>query len=122
MAWDLRFDPVTRDLVSDGAGSVERTNSADTMVMHQLAIHYRKWWGGPDLGAQIYDLKKFGRKPEISIAAEAKRALGVVEQRGRISNIDVKTEAPNQGRINLSTQFQDIRIGRVTKTSTPVGG
>ncbi len=122
MAWDFKFSPTTRDLIRDDAGSVERTHSADTMVMHQLAIRYRSWWGGPELGTTLGNLKRFGRNPELSILAEAKRALEVVQKRGRISNLQVKTEAPNQGRVNLATQFQDVRMGRVTKTSLPVGG
>jgi len=121
MGWDIKFDPVTRDVISDGKGSIERTTAADTLVMHQISIHFGKWWGSKKIGSKLHDLRAFGRNPEVSVPAEAKRALGVLEESGRIAAIEVVSERPNAGRVQLLTRFRDSRLGRVVKITTTVG-
>jgi hypothetical protein len=116
MAWDMKFSPETRDLIRDSRGSVETTQTAATMVMHQLDIHYRKWAAAPEIGSMIHDLKSFGNRPEVAVPAEYRRALGVVEARGRIDNVSVDSDAPNQGRVNIAAEFRDVRSGRILKT------
>lgn len=121
MAWDFKFDPKTHDTISDGKGSIERTEAADTMAMHQFAIHFATWWGGRGIGSTLHNLRAFGNRPEVSVPAEAKRALGVLEARGRISNIEVQAERPSSGRVNLATRFHDTRTGRIAKVPAKAG-
>jgi phage gp46-like protein len=120
MAWDFKFDPVTRDTISDGKGSIVLTDAADTMVMHQYAIHFATWWGGRNIGSNLHDLKRFTGKPEISVPAEAARAARVIEERGRIANVQVQALRPSPGRVNLATSFQDVKQGRAVKITTGV--
>lgn len=123
MAWDFKFDPITKDTIRDGKGSIELTEAADTMAMHQLELHHAAWWGRRNIGSTLHNLRAFGNRPEISVPAEAKRALGVLEARGRISNIEVAAErSVTPGRVNLMTRSQDTRTGRTIKVRASAGG
>lgn len=114
MAWDYKFNPETHDTIPDGKGSIERTQAADTMVMHQLAIIFAAWWGAPHLGSLLARLAQMANASEKAVQAEAVRALGVVEARGRITAIRAEAafDPTVVGRISLRTEFHDTRIGR----------
>lgn len=116
MGWDFKFDPVTKDTISDGNGSISLTDASDTAVMLQLDCDFAAWWGDKDAGSLLRNLRAFGAKPEISVPAEAKRALRVLEDRGVISGVEATAERV-VGRVNLNTLCRDTRTGRTIKVS-----
>jgi phage gp46-like protein len=123
--WDLRLDPVTRDLVPDASGGFETTESAETAVMLALSSHFEKWWGDPDAGSQLYALVQGNdvNGLEESIDDEVRRALGSLVKRGRISIVSVNTYRSGTGRIVVETQIADNSTGQpVDVVVTPFGG
>lgn len=121
MAWDFQFDPVTQDLIDDGNGSVQTTDTAETAVMHQLLCHYEEWWGDETLGSQIHNLSAFQSRPEVQAPAEAQRALGQLVDRGRISNLETRAEVPYPGRVTVLARFQDASTGQLVDTFVTAG-
>lgn len=121
MAWDFKFDPQTQDLIDDGAGAIETTDTAETMVMHQLLCHLGEWWGDETLGSKIHDLNAFQSRPEVLAPDEAKRALGVLIDRGRIANLEVRAEMQGQGRVVVLARFQDASTGQLVDTFAKAG-
>lgn len=121
--FDLRFDPVTMDLVDDGFGSFELTTSASTAVLHQLVCHRDEWWGDAELGSHLHQLDRFIQDPGPLIAAECERALGVLARAGRIANVDAEADESAPGRVSVATSYRDTRSGQpVDLTLTPAGG
>lgn len=121
MAWDLKFDPVTKDLVVVN-GTPQLTEAADTMVQHQDWMHFGEWWGGPLLGSKLWNLRAFGARPEVSIPDEGMRALKVIQARGRIAAISVAAEVQGQGRIALARKFRDVRTNTTVSSVVRAGG
>jgi hypothetical protein len=121
MAWDFKFDPVTKDLVVVN-GTPQLTEAADTMVMHQDWIHFGDYWGGPHLGSLFWNLRAFGPKPEVSVPAEGMRSLKVVAARGAIAGIEVAVLAEGQGRITLARRFRDVRTNTTVSSVVRTGG
>ena len=119
MAWDLAFDPVTRDLVDDGAGAFERTVTASTAVYLQLVSQYDAWWGDPDAGSLLHDLQRFATDPAGLTADEARRALQLLADRGRISNLEVLGEEPRTGRVGVAIRFRDTSTGQQVDLVVP---
>lgn len=114
MPFDLKFDPVTRDLIPDGRGSFVTTQNADTMLMHQMLCVYQQSWHDENLGSLLGVLQAYPQGDPVSWAiAEAKRALGVLASRGRISNIDAIAEEQGNGRIAIATTSRDVSTGQV---------
>lgn len=122
MAFDLQFDPVSRDLVDDGNGSFAFTDTAATMVMHQYWCRYRKWWGLSELGSLFYDLGSFQQNPALKARDEVQRMLGVVVSRGRISNVSVAASAPSPGRVQTQASMRDVGTGQVINQFVTPGG
>lgn len=115
---EIKIDPTTNDLVRDGKGGYVYTESADTAVLHQLAIHFGADWLAPDDGSRIHDLQYFTGDSAERIKAEIERALGVLEARGRIGNIEVTAEQEAGGAVVATTRYRDTRTGRVTSFTT----
>lgn len=122
MARDFKFDPVTQDWIPDGKGSFQTTEHADTMLMHQLVCTYRAWWGDGELGSRLNDPKNYGADPVTFAKDEARRAIGVLIDRGRVANLQVDAEQPYPGRVNVATRSQDVSTGSVVDTFTKHGG
>lgn len=121
--WDLRFDPVTLDLIDDGFGAFELVTSAATAVLHQLLCHRDEWWGDPELGSHLHQLDRFIQDPGPLIAAECERALGVLVRAGRLADVRADAEESAPGRVSIRTSYRDTRSGQpVDLTLTPAGG
>ncbi len=122
MAWDFKFDPVTQDLIDDGAGSFETVDTAETMVLHQMLCHYNTWWGDPELGSNLYKLATLQRDPRTLAELEVRRALNVIVKRGRILTPTITSERPTQGRVVTLAKFRDASTGQLVTTHARAGG
>lgn len=122
MPQDFVFDPVTRDIVDDGAGSWEMTDTAGTMVQHQTWCHAFAWWGLSNLGSRLHDLRPFQANPALLIPAEWERSLGVIVARGRISNVNVAVDPPKPGRIVGKATMRDVGTGQTIAAYVTPGG
>ena len=118
MAFDFKFDPVTKDLVRNANGSYDTTPHADTMLQHQFWCHAGKCWHDKDLGSFFFDLRKFQTKPEVLVPDEARRCMNVLASRGRISNIEVTAERRGTGRIDVATKSRDTSTGKTLAVRT----
>jgi len=120
MPWDFRFDPVTQDLIDDGHGAVELTDTAETAVLHQLLCHRGEWWGDPDAGSRLHDLDALVADPEALIADEVRRALDPLVRSGRIDQVRARAVEEQAGRVRVETSFQDSSASqRVDLVVTP---
>lgn len=123
MPTDFKFDPVTRDIISDGKGSFVQTETAETTVLHQLTCLANASWHDENLGTKLVDLQAYPQNAPAKWALdEAKRALGVLVSRGRIANVEVATEEHPGGRIAIATQFRDVSTGGIVNTLVKAGG
>lgn len=122
MAWDLKFDPVTRDLIDLPNGSPAITETAETMMMHQVLLHYGECWHDPAVGSKFHDLAAFQANPTLLAQAEAERCFGVLVSRGRITNLEIAVSAPSAGRVNIATRSRDANTGQVIDTIARSGG
>jgi phage gp46-like protein len=119
MPFDYKFDAVTGDLVRDGKGGFVLVETAETAVQEQLRHRYQAWWGAPQRGSLLGDIRSLvGRDKAQAAQAEAQRALRVLEQAGRISNVQVIAEQQAQGRVVVSATFRDTSTGQVVEAST----
>ena len=116
MALDLKFDPVTHDLVDGPAGTFAETDRADTAVFLQLTSHLGAWWGDVDAGSRLHDLRAFQADPEALMRDEALRALGVLEDEGLISDVDALVEEGRAGRLNVATRIRDVATSALVET------
>lgn len=122
MAFDFKFDPVTKDFILGADGSFELTETAETAVLHQLECHLGEWWLDPDAGSRLHDLRAAQADPLVFLEDEARRALGVLVERGRIADVDVIAEEGRPGRINVATRFRDVSSGQLVDTFIKAGG
>lgn len=120
MPLDYQFDPVTGDLVRDGKGGHVLVSTAETALQEQILHHYQEWWGAPEQGSRLHDLRAFTGDKVKAASDEARRALNVLAQAGRISNLQVAAEQPKAGRINVATTSRDTSTGQVIKTKNGV--
>jgi phage gp46-like protein len=118
MAKDYKFDPVTGDLVRDGKGAFVLVDTAETALQEQVMHHYRAWWGAPEQGSRLHDLRAFGRDKTKAAQDEVRRALHELEKRGRISNLEVVAEQPKAGRIVVASKSRDTGTGQTISTKT----
>lgn len=122
MPQDLQFDPVTRDLILDGKGSFVFTDTAETMVMHQVWCHFGEWWGDPNLGSKLWDLRNFQQSPALQIADEWNRTLNVIVARSRISNVAISVDNPTPGRVVGQASMRDVGTGQTINAFVTPGG
>lgn len=121
--FDFAFDPVTKDLIDDGKGSFVLTDTAQTMLMHQVLCAYGESWHDENLGSRLNDLQAFPQVNTVQWAIdEAKRALGVLVSRKRIANLEVTAEMQGQGRVVIATKCRDVSTGNVVSTFVKTGG
>ncbi len=122
MPKDFAFDPITRDIIIDAAGTPVLTDNASTMMLHQMVCRYRECWQDPQLGSLLWDLKRFQAKPEVLAPAEAKRALTVLVARGRIGQLTVEAAGTTkEGRLLIATSCRDTSTGQVIDQKVKAG-
>lgn len=119
MPWAWKRDPLTGDLIPDGKGGYVKTETAEVIVQNELLVHLETNWAAPRRGSLLHDLDRFKANPEVLVAEEARRALANVEEQGRISNIEVRAEVPNPGRINVATRCRDTSTSQTIDTKVP---
>ena len=120
--WSYKRDPVTGDRIPDGRGGWVKTETAENLVRNQLLAHVGEAWQDGELGSRLHRRELFQKAPAQLIADEVRRALGRVEDAGRISSLEVKTEAPKAGRVNGYTKFVDQSSGQLVNLKIPSGG
>lgn len=120
MPKDYKFDPVTGDLVRDGKGGHVLVSTAETALQEQIIHHYQAWWGAPEQGSRLNNLRLFTGDKLKAANDEVRRALNVLVQRGRIANLQVTAEQPKAGRINVASTSRDTSTGQVITTKNGV--
>lgn len=122
MAWDFAFDPVTGDLIDDGRGGVVTTERATTAIQLQLSSHLGEWWGDPNAGSRLHDQRGFQADPVALVEDEARRALEVLVERGRIADVEVRVEQPSPSRVNVAVSSRDVSTGELVDAFISSGG
>jgi phage gp46-like protein len=124
MPKDFKIDPAIGDFVRDGEGGWVLVETAETAVQLQLATRYKSWWRDPEKGSQLGDIRLLAGSNKVQAAqAEAQRALRVLEQAGRIAQVQVIAEQSQPGRIAVQATFRDTSTGQQVKTKKqPLGG
>jgi phage gp46-like protein len=118
---DFVIDPATGDFVRGTDGWFATTESAATAVYYQLTHEYDASWAQPERG--IRDLKQLGDGDvgQQFAAAETERALGVLADEGRISNVTVTTSRSAPGRILDEVSYIDTATGQVFEVPSLAG-
>ncbi len=109
---ELAIDPVTKDFVSDGRGSLALSAGAETAVLHALEILLGEDWYLPGDGSKLNDAQAFSGATDDMFAAELRRALAVLEQRGRISDVHVVVTSSRPSRRDVTIYYTDAQSGR----------
>jgi phage gp46-like protein len=123
MPWDLVFDPQTKDLVRDGAGGWQRTTTGDTAVRNQLEVRYASWWGDAAIGSLLYDRGRFTAAPGPLVAAEVRRALGLLVTEQYIADLETDAKQTRQGRVEGRSRYRLVDTGELVNLELPnLGG
>jgi hypothetical protein len=123
MPWDLVFDPQTKDLVRDGAGGWQRTTTGDTAVRNQLEVRYASWWGDAAIGSLLYDRGRFAAAPGPLVAAEVRRALGLLVTEQYIADLEADATQTRQGRVEGRSRYRLVDTGELVNLALPnLGG
>lgn len=111
---DFSLDPITLDLVDDGAGGFASTATAATAVQHQMQCHLGEWWGDADAGSLLHTLvqRDDGEETQAFIGDEAQRAAQPLVADGRIAAVTTDVSKPYPGRLFTSVSFQDLQTGQ----------
>ena len=109
---ELAIDPVTKDFISDGRGSLALSAGAETAVLHALEIRLGDDWYLPGDGSKLNDTQAFSGATNDMFAAEIHRALAVLVLRGRISDVEVVVTSPKPGRRDVTIYYTDAQSGR----------
>ncbi len=115
---DFKFDPATGDLISDGKGSFVLTQNADTMLQLQLECHFGECWHDETLGSRLFNLRFFQTNPLVMLPDEVRRALNVIQSRGRIDSIQVSATRVTSYRVDVSSVSRDTSTGQLIPTLT----
>jgi hypothetical protein len=119
MSWDLAFDPITKDLVRDGAGGWLQTDTGDTAVLNQLEVHFGRWWGDPGVGSLLFDRARFVSDPAVLVGAETRRALGLLVAEQYLADVDVQTRETQAGRVDGRTSYRVVETGQIAQLPLP---
>lgn len=114
MPRDFKHDPITGDLLRDGKGGFVYTTTAETSVRNQLLAHFGECWHDPELGSKLHDREALQANPAQLAKAEAERALGRLEDAGRITNVEVRAEE-SPGRVTVATRFADASTNQLVE-------
>ena len=120
--WDLRFDPITQDLVDDGLGGFQLASGAQTSVLHQMFCHYAEWWADASLGSRIHDADAFITDPPGLVRLETQRALGELVADGAITKLTVRSTETSLGRVDTDVSYTDTLAGTVNATTITAAG
>jgi hypothetical protein len=121
---DWAFDPVTRDLIDAPDGSFLETADARSSILWQLESDYLAWWGGPFDGSRIRAILR-GDTPATpdDIRDETLRAMQLLADDGRISELAVALDTDETGRTAILLNYRDTASGRLVDLEyVPFGG
>lgn len=121
MPYDLAFDPLTQDEITEN-GSPKLTRNADTAVQLAMLVQYEGSWQDPEMGSRFHDLSLFQSDPVPLAEQEALRVLERLEDQGRIADIAVTAEEVRGGRLKVATRFRDTNTGQLVETHIRSGG
>lgn len=119
MTWDLSFDPLTKDLIDDGAGGWTRTETGDTAVLNQLEVHFASWWGDAAIGSLLYDRGRFATAPGPLVTAETQRALGLLVAEEFLADLNVQVSETRTGRVDGRTSYRLVATGELVQSALP---
>lgn len=110
---DFTLDPVTLDLVPSDDGWFEMDSTAVAAVVYQLEHEKDAWDGDPDAGSLVKKALELGATVDAQqyVLVETERALGVLAADDLISDVQVKSEASQFGRLVARTSFRDNSTG-----------
>ncbi|QOK91582.1 hypothetical protein HF908_08885 [Ralstonia pseudosolanacearum] len=115
---DKALDPLTGDY------SGEVIDHLGNAVYVRLETPLGGWWGNPNLGSRLHELKREKDVPRIRKLAMqyAEDALKPLLDDGRASSITVEAEQPHDGRCLLQIEVVDAsRRRRLFKHPVQVG-
>jgi hypothetical protein len=121
VAWDLVINPVTKDLVRDGAGGWQRTETGETAVRNQVEIHYNRWPYDPAIGSLLFDRSRFASAPGPLVAAELRRALGLLATEQVIADVAATAteSSAKPGRVDARTTYRLVETGQAVDLELP---
>jgi phage gp46-like protein len=122
MPYDLAFDPITQDEITEVNGSPKLTRNADTAVQLAMLVHYQESWHDPEMGSRFHNLSLFQADPVPLAEQEALRVLERLEDQGRIADVEVAAEEGSGGRLKVATRFRDTNTGQLVNTFIRSGG
>jgi len=113
------IDPVTRDYrLAAGRLESDPANGLANAVYLRLMTPRGSYWAEPLMGSRLHDLAREKDVARVAILARqyAAQALQPIIDDGRASTINIDTEQPRNGRLNLLITVTDAGGDRVTFT------
>ena len=117
--WDLAFDPLTDDLIRDDAGGWARTETGDTAVLNQLRVHFGECWSDDGIGSLLHDRARFAAAPGPAIAAEARRAMGLLVDAQYLDEVSVQAQETRAGHVDGRTSYRLVETGQLVEMALP---
>jgi phage gp46-like protein len=120
MPWDLKFDPLTNNLVRDGAGGWERAEHRETAILNQFRCHLESWWADSAIGTRFHNRDLFAGDTAALVEAEARRAFQLLEDEGIVTNVRVQAREVKPGRVDVRTAYFLVDRGQLIEFSLPL--
>lgn len=120
---DAFVSPNTRDYVLlEGAAQRDPAGGLANSCYLRLTVPLGSYWAHPELGSRLHELQRGKDVARVALLARqyAEQALAPILEDGRATQIDVSTEQPRNGRINLLIEVL-AASGEVLTFKHPVG-
>lgn len=107
------IDPDTLDLAAPINGSFQSMPSSAGALILQIHARFKKSVIDPTMGSNFYDLAAYQADPVALIAADMRRALGVLVKAGLIADVKVEVKDLGDGAYGLYSECRDTGTGQL---------
>lgn len=122
--YDRKLDPLTGDYMDAPGGEYAETLGAETAVQHALRGERDRWWGDPNRGSRLYQIRTRNlNQPTVAWTEnEVLAALQPLIDEGLIADPQFRSEADARGRMRMETTMNDLATGEPLVIAPPIGG
>jgi hypothetical protein len=114
---DLVIDPITRDLVDDGAGDWRETSTLQPQIHHQILDHKGLWFADVNAGCEAYKIPRKANRPTFTRLQDAYRScLRIFVDAGQAEDLEIEITTDQRGRLAWEGSLVDVQHGELQIT------